>query len=126
MTQLFSRSATAGACVAMVGVGGLLAAYGPAIPELKDKFGLSDAAAGSGLAVQSVGAVVGVLAAQPVLRRRGNQFAVASSLLLICRRLVLDRGRTDLVTDLDRCRDRRTRFGRLRRFDHAALPDRTW
>ncbi|MCA0156015.1 MFS transporter [Tsukamurella sp. M9C] len=83
MTQLFTRSATAGACVAMVGVGGLLAAYGPAIPELKDKFGLSDAAAGSGLAVQSVGAVVGVLAAQPVLRRRGNQFAVASSLLLI-------------------------------------------
>lgn len=83
MAQLFSRSATAGACVAMVAVGGLFAAYGPAIPELKDKFGLSDAAAGSGLAVQSIGAVVGVLAAQPALRRRGNQFAVASSLALV-------------------------------------------
>ncbi|WP_301154954.1 MFS transporter [Mycolicibacterium fortuitum] len=83
MSQLFSRSATSGACAAMVAVGGLLAAYGPAIPELKNQFGLSDATAGSGLAVQSVGAVVGVLAAQPVLHRRGNRFAVASSLLLI-------------------------------------------
>lgn len=83
MTQLFTRSATAGACVAMVAVGGLLAAYGPAIPQLKAQFQLSDAVAGSGLAVQSAGAVAGVLIAQPVLRRQGNRGALGAALVLI-------------------------------------------
>ncbi|ADG98181.1 major facilitator superfamily MFS_1 [Segniliparus rotundus DSM 44985] len=83
MPELFTRAATAGACAAMVGVGALLAVYGPALPEWKAQFGLSDAAAGSGLALQSLGAVVGAVAVQPVLRRRGNRFALAASLSLV-------------------------------------------
>ncbi|WOC13432.1 MFS transporter [Gordonia sp. MP11Mi] len=83
MARLFTPSSTVGACVAMVAVGGMMAAYGPVIPELQARFGLSEAVAGSGLAVQSIGAVVGVLSAQPVLRRWGNRFAVSIALVLI-------------------------------------------
>lgn len=83
MTKLFTRAATAGSCGAMVSVGGLLAVYGPAIPALKAQFGLTDAAAGSGLALQSAGAVVGAVAVQPVLRRHGNRCALSVSLALL-------------------------------------------
>lgn len=80
---LFTHRATVGSCAALVAVGLMLAAYGPAIVEFKNRFGIGDAAAGLGMAAQSVGAVVGVLAAQPVLRRKGNRFTMTSALLLM-------------------------------------------
>ncbi len=81
--ELFNARATAGTCGAMVAVGMMLAAYGPAIVEFEHQFGVSGAAAAAGLAVQSAGAVIGALVAQPVLRWRGNRFAMTAAMLLM-------------------------------------------
>lgn len=64
-------------------IGALIAGYGPAIAGFKDRFGLSDAEAGAGLALQSIGAVAGVLAAPFVMRWLGNRAAMAASLGLV-------------------------------------------
>lgn len=78
---LFAPRATVGACAALLAVGMMLAAYGPAIVEFESRFGVSGAAAATGLAVQTGMAVLGALAAQPLLRRRGNRFAMRAAML---------------------------------------------
>lgn len=80
---LFNRAAIVGSMLAMVSIGALIASYGPAIAGFKERFGLSDADAGAGLALQSVGAVAGVLAAPWVLRKFGNRAAMSTALVLI-------------------------------------------
>lgn len=80
---LFNRAAIVGSMLAMVSIGALIASYGPAIAGFKARFGLTDADAGAGLALQSVGAVVGVVAAPWVLRKFGNRAAMSTALVLI-------------------------------------------
>lgn len=80
---LFNRAAIVGSMLAMVSIGALIASYGPAIAGFKTRFGLTDADAGAGLALQSVGAVVGVAAAPWVLRKFGNRTAMSIALVLI-------------------------------------------
>lgn len=82
-TCLFRRTAVVGCLLAMVAIGALTAAYGPSIPAFKAQQGIDDATAGAGLAMQSIGAVVGILLSQPLLRRRGNTVAVGASTLLV-------------------------------------------
>lgn len=81
--QLFTTKATIGSCAALVAIGVMLAAYGPAIERFKVEFSVSSAAVGGAIAVQSLGAVIGVLAAQPVLKRFGNRVTMSASLLLM-------------------------------------------
>lgn len=83
MQPLLTTKAVIGSCAAMVAVGGLLAVYGSAVVEFENRFGLDPAAAGTSIAIQGAGAVIGVLAAQPVLRRRGNRFTMRTALALI-------------------------------------------
>ncbi len=83
MAPLFTRAPMVGSCGAMVAVGGMAASYGPVIPELQARFQLSEAAAGAALSVQVVGTVIGVLIAQPVLRRWGNRATLVTALSLI-------------------------------------------
>ena len=68
-TCLFRRTAVVGCLLAMVAIGALTAAYGPSIPAFKAQQGIDDATAGAGLAMQSIGAVVGI-GAQRRARRR--------------------------------------------------------
>jgi FHS family glucose/mannose:H+ symporter-like MFS transporter len=86
---LLSRKATVGSCAAMVAIGGLLAIYGPTVVAFQDRFAVGAAGAGSSMAIQSAGAVLGVLASQPLLRWRGNRFTLTAALLLIVAGCVL-------------------------------------
>ncbi|MBH1933309.1 MFS transporter [Streptomyces sp. AV19] len=65
----------------MVVIGALLALYGPVVPALRDRFGLSESTAGLALAAQSFGAVLGVIGFHSVHRRIGNRALLASSYL---------------------------------------------
>ncbi|MGP3775378.1 MFS transporter [Streptomyces sp. SDT5-1] len=67
----------------MTAIGALTAAYGPSIPAFKEQQGINDTAAGTGLAMQSIGAVIGILFSQPLMRRRGNRVAVGASMGLV-------------------------------------------
>lgn len=67
----------------MVVAGALLAAYGPVLPAFGREFGVDEGAAGVSLGVQSAGAVLGVLLAQPLLRLHGNRFTIAGSVSLM-------------------------------------------
>ncbi|MEU8710387.1 MFS transporter [Streptomyces sp. NPDC048565] len=82
-TLLFKRPALVGCLITMTAIGALTAAYGPSIPAFKEQQGVNDTAAGAGLAMQAIGAVVGVLCSQPLLRRRGNRAAVGVSVVLV-------------------------------------------
>ncbi|WP_438488250.1 MFS transporter [Streptomyces sp. S186] len=65
----------------MVVIGALLALYGPVVPALRDRFGLSEPTAGLALAAQSLGAVVGVVGFHSLHHRIGNRALLASSYL---------------------------------------------
>lgn len=80
---LFDRRAVFACMVVMTSIGLLVATYGIAIPGFKEQFGVSDAAAGAGLALQSAGAVVGVLAAPFALRPFGNRTTLMASAVLL-------------------------------------------
>ncbi|MET9085881.1 MFS transporter [Streptomyces sp. NPDC004237] len=67
----------------MTAIGALTAAYGPSVPAFKQQQGIDDTVAGAGLAMQSLGAVVGILFSQPLLRRWGNRGAVGVSIALV-------------------------------------------
>lgn len=81
--MLFTPSAILGSLAAMAAIGALTAVYGPAIPGFIGAFDLATSDAGAGLAVQSIGAVVGVLAAPKAMRAFGNRSAMIASLVLI-------------------------------------------
>ncbi|MFE0046742.1 MFS transporter [Streptomyces albireticuli] len=78
---LFTRTAVVASCLGMVLIGALVALYGPVVPALRDRFGLSEPAAGTALAAQSLGAVVGVLGFNAVHDRIGNRALLTSSYL---------------------------------------------
>lgn len=81
--HLFTPIAILGALLAMMAIGALTAVYGPAIAGFKTQFAINDAQAGAGVAVQSLGAVLGVLSAPKIMRLFGNRAAMASSLILV-------------------------------------------
>lgn len=78
------RPASIVACMlAMAAIGLLVATYGPAISAFKAGFGIDDAQAGGGLALQSAAVVVGVLTGSLVLRQVGNRHTMHLALGLM-------------------------------------------
>ena len=84
--RLFGTAATVAACCGFVLLGALQAYYGPAIPELRRRFGLAPSGAGLALSMFYGGAAAGVLVGGYVHRRTRN------SRLLICSFLVMGAG----------------------------------
>lgn len=70
--RLFTGAATVAACAGFVLFGGLSAFFGPAIPALRDRFGLAPAAAGLAPSMFYIGAVTGVLVAGAMQRHMRN------------------------------------------------------
>jgi FHS family glucose/mannose:H+ symporter-like MFS transporter len=79
----FPLRAAIAACAAFVMIGALQALYGPAIPALRHKFGLSPAAAGTALSAHFAGALLGVLVAAFVRRRIADRAILGWSCLLM-------------------------------------------
>jgi len=82
-TPVFSPAAVVASCVGFVLIGALQALYGPAIPALRDEFGLSPSAAGLGLSAHFVGGVAGVLLFDRLYVRIGNRRVLGSSYVLM-------------------------------------------
>jgi MFS transporter, FHS family, glucose/mannose:H+ symporter len=59
--RLVTRTAVVGCCAGFVVIGGLQALYGPAIPAIRARFGVTPPVAGLGLSAQFAGAVIGVV-----------------------------------------------------------------
>lgn len=64
-------------------IGALQALYGPAIPALREEFGLTPSAAGLGLSAHFVGGVAGVLLFDRLYGRIGNRRILGASYLLM-------------------------------------------
>lgn len=69
---LFHGWSPAGCYAAMLVIGLLMSVYGPLMTVLQGRFELTAAAVGAALGTQSLGAVVSVLLAQPLLRARAT------------------------------------------------------
>ncbi|MET7698711.1 MFS transporter [Streptomyces sp. NPDC005485] len=80
---VFSPAAVVASCVGFVLIGALQALYGPAIPALREEFGLSPSAAGLGLSAHFVGGVAGVLLFDRLYGRLGNRQILGASYLLM-------------------------------------------
>lgn len=80
---LFDRAAVLGSLAAMAAIGALIASYGPAVAGFQNRFGITEGQVGAGLAVQSLGAIIGVLASPRLMRRLGNRRAMMLSLGLV-------------------------------------------
>ncbi|GGV15395.1 hypothetical protein GCM10010495_31980 [Kitasatospora herbaricolor] len=80
---LFSPAAVVASCVGFVLIGALQALYGPAIPALREEFGLSPSAAGLGLSAHFVGGVAGVLLFDRLQGTLGDRRILGSSYLLM-------------------------------------------
>jgi len=81
--RLFSRPAAVASCVAFVLIGMLQALYGPAVPGLREEYGLSPAGAGLGLSLHFTGGVAGVLAFNAIHSRISNRSLLAASYALM-------------------------------------------
>ena len=81
-TTGFTRVAAVGLCVSFVVIGALQAMYGPAVPALRARFGLSSGEVGLALSVHFAGALLGVLCTRR-LRRVGNRFFLVATLTTI-------------------------------------------
>jgi fucose permease len=81
--RLFSRPAAVASCVAFVLIGMLQALYGPAVPGLREEFGLSPSGAGLGLSLHFTGGVAGVLAFNAIHSRISNRALLAASYSLM-------------------------------------------
>jgi MFS family permease len=69
---------------AAFGLGGItVSAWGPRLPAIKADLGIGTATIGLLLAGVTVGAILGLVASTPVLRRLGSRRAIAGALLLI-------------------------------------------
>ncbi|MHC3469759.1 MFS transporter [Streptomyces sp. 7R007] len=77
--RLFTRPAAVASCVGFILIGTLQALYGPAVPGLREEFGLSPAGAGLGLSLHFTGGVAGVLAFNAIHSRISNRRLLASS-----------------------------------------------
>ncbi|GAA2945044.1 MFS transporter [Streptomyces enissocaesilis] len=82
-TRIFTGPAVVASCVGFVLIGALQAPYGPAIPALREKFGLSPSGAGLALSAHFVGGVVGVLLFDQLYGRVGNRSVIGASYLLM-------------------------------------------
>lgn len=80
---VFSPAAVVASCVGFVLIGVLQALYGPAIPALREEFGLSPSAAGLGLSAHFVGGVGGVLLFDRWFGAIGNRRILGASYLLM-------------------------------------------
>jgi fucose permease len=69
--------------VGFVLIGALQALYGPAIPALREEFGLTPSVAGLGLSAHFVGGVAGVLLFDRLYGRLGNRQILGASYLLM-------------------------------------------
>jgi len=76
--RLFSRPAAVASCVGFVLIGMLQALYGPAVPGLREEFGLSPSGAGLGLSLHFAGGVAGVLAFNSIHSRISNRALMAT------------------------------------------------
>ncbi|GAA1360792.1 MFS transporter [Streptomyces beijiangensis] len=81
--RLFSRPAAVASCVAFVLIGMLQAVYGPAVPGLREEFGLSPSGAGLGLSLHFTGGVAGVLAFNAIHSRISNRALLSGSYALM-------------------------------------------
>ncbi|MFF8970345.1 MFS transporter [Streptomyces sp. NPDC014995] len=80
---VFTPTAVVASCVGFVLIGALQALYGPAIPALREEFGLSPSAAGLALSAHFVGGVAGVLLFDRLYGRTGNRWILGASYLLM-------------------------------------------
>lgn len=78
-----SRTALAGMFTSFVLIGALQAMYGPAIPAVVSRFGLSAGAAGWALSAHFVGALIGVLATPALRRRMPDRVFLGGSLVVM-------------------------------------------
>lgn len=81
--RVFGRVATVAAFGCFVLLGALQAYYGPAIPALRTRFGLTPSAAGLALSMYYGGAVAGVLAGGVVHRHTRNSRLLIGSFLVM-------------------------------------------
>ncbi|WP_367326111.1 sugar MFS transporter [Streptomyces sp. HUAS ZL42] len=77
--RLCSRPAAVASCVGFVLIGMLQALYGPAVPGLREEYGLSPSGAGLGLSLHFTGGVAGVLAFNAIHSRISNRALLAAS-----------------------------------------------
>ncbi|WKV70711.1 MFS transporter [Streptomyces sp. PCS3-D2] len=80
---LLSTVAIVASCMAFVVIGALQALYGPAIPALRDEFGISPAVAGLSLSAHFVGALLGVLIYHLLRGRLNNRVLLGGSYVLM-------------------------------------------
>ncbi|TDC15628.1 MFS transporter [Streptomyces sp. 8K308] len=77
--RLFTRPAAAASCVGFVLIGMLQALYGPAVPGLREEYGLTPSGAGLGLSLHFAGGLAGVLAFNAIHARISNRALVVAS-----------------------------------------------
>ncbi|WP_327418685.1 MFS transporter [Streptomyces sp. NBC_01233] len=80
---LLTTVAIIASCLAFVVIGALQALYGPAIPALRDEYGISPAVAGLSLSAHFVGALLGVLVYHVLRSRLSNRVLLGGSYLLM-------------------------------------------
>ncbi|MFE2168974.1 MFS transporter [Streptomyces sp. NPDC059447] len=80
---LLTTVAITASCVAFVVIGALQALYGPAIPALREEYGISPAVAGLSLSAHFVGALAGVLIYHLLRGRLNNRALLGGSYVLM-------------------------------------------
>ncbi|MEV6684803.1 MFS transporter [Streptomyces sp. NPDC051130] len=80
---LLTSLAIVASCVAFVVIGALQALYGPAIPALREEYGISPAVAGLSLSAHFVGALAGVLIYHLLRGRLNNRVLLGGSYVLM-------------------------------------------
>ncbi|MGW7458170.1 MFS transporter [Streptomyces sp. NPDC054797] len=80
---LLTTVAIIASCLAFVVIGALQALYGPAIPALREEYGLSPAVAGLSLSAHFVGALAGVLVYHLLRGRLNNRVLLGGSYVLM-------------------------------------------
>ncbi|MFJ9792564.1 MFS transporter [Streptomyces globosus] len=80
---LLTTVAILASCVAFVVIGALQALYGPAIPALREEYGISPAVAGFSLSAHFVGALLGVLVYRVLRGRLNNRVLLGGSYVLM-------------------------------------------
>ncbi|WP_051755099.1 MFS transporter [Kitasatospora purpeofusca] len=81
--RAFSTTAVAASCIGFVLIGALQSLYGPALPALRQEFGLSPSGAGLALSAHFVGGVTGVLGFDRAFGRIGNRALLGVSYALM-------------------------------------------
>ncbi|MEK2491545.1 MFS transporter [Kitasatospora purpeofusca] len=79
----FSTPAVVASCIGFVLIGALQSLYGPALPALRQEYGLSPSGAGLALSAHFVGGVAGVLGFDRAFGRIGNRALLGASYALM-------------------------------------------